>query len=513
MAIELIKEAFKVEELKGRSEMQALVETEFYLSPTKPNIEKILWAQGKVDILSTKIIKDKLIINGLTKFNILYRALDETNSFQTIDATKEFREELDILGIDEDMVAKIKSKIEYIEYELEESKLSLRALVNLWGEVAEFRTIEAIKEIKGNDSLQYLKEEVNYKEVHGREISYAIIKEMLKLDEDHSEIDEIVKFSINTKEVETMVVEDRVITSGELMVNLLYSGGDKIYSHKETIPFNHFVEMPGVENGLKGSVEFEVIDGIYEVMLNDLSERKLVDLEIKLRVTAKAFEDKTRELIIDAYSTEDIILLEREEITIKESVKDIQHKERISSTINDFDPGEILEITSDVNLLSAKYEGEVIVLDGVISLNVEYQERITGELASYKEDIPFRSSLYESEFMDVSMGINTSIDDIDYSIKKDGLVVDCEVLLDINLSKNRKIYSIKGIEETGESIDKTKKPSIIVYIVQRGDKLWDIAKRYNTTREEILLSNNNSSGEIKPGDKIIIEKKVYDLTQ
>lgn len=511
MAIELIKEAFKVEELKGSNEMQALVETEIYLSPNKPNIEKILWAQGKVDILSTKIIQDKLIINGLTKFNLLYRAADEANSIQTLDTTKEFREELEIEGADDDMIARVKSKIEYIEWELEETKVSLRGLVNLWGEVAEFRTIEAIKEIIGNESLQYLKEEVNYKEVQGREISYAVIKEMLKLDEDKPEIDEIVKFSINTKEVETMVVEDRVITSGEIMVNLLYTGEDKIHSHKEVIPFNHFVEMPGVHNDLKGLVEYQVIDGIYEVVGNELSERKLVDLEVKLRVTAKAYEDKTRELIIDAYSTEDIILLEREEITIKESLKDIKHKESINFSTNDIDPDEILEISSDVNILNARYEGEAIVLDGVLSLNVEYVDRVSEDLESYKEDIPFTSSFFENDYLNVSLGVDTTIEDIIYFIKKDGLEVDCDILLDLNLSKKRKIYSIKEIEETGEKIDKIKKPSIIIYIVQRGDKLWDIAKRYNTTTEEILLSNNNSSGEINPGDKIIIEKKIEDV--
>lgn len=153
MAIELIKEAFKVEELKGSNEIDTLVETEIYISPTKPNIEKILWVQGKVEVLNTKIIKDKLIISGLTRFNLLYKSVDAENNIQTLDTNKEFREEIDITGIDENMISKVKSKIEYIEWELEESKVQLKALVNLWGEVEEFRTIEAIKEIKGKDTL------------------------------------------------------------------------------------------------------------------------------------------------------------------------------------------------------------------------------------------------------------------------------------------------------------------------------------------------------------------------
>ena len=197
MAIELIKEAFKVEELRGNNEIQALVETEIYLSPTKNNIEELLWVQGKVEILNTKIIKDKLIISGLTRFNLLYKKAEEESKIQTLDTSKEFREELDIIGINENMVSKVKSKIEYIEWELEETKIQLKALINIWGEVEEFKTIETIKDIHSKDNLQTLKEKVKYKEVYGREISYALIKDVLRIGEDSPEIDEIIKFSIH----------------------------------------------------------------------------------------------------------------------------------------------------------------------------------------------------------------------------------------------------------------------------------------------------------------------------
>ena len=46
-------------------------------------------------------------------------------------------------------------------------------------------------------------------------------------------------------------------------------------------------------------------------------------------------------------------------------------------------------------------------------------------------------------------------------------------------------------------------------MVQKEDKLWDIAKRYNTTMEEIILTNDISSpSTLMQGEKIIIEKKV-----
>ena len=51
-------------------------------------------------------------------------------------------------------------------------------------------------------------------------------------------------------------------------------------------------------------------------------------------------------------------------------------------------------------------------------------------------------------------------------------------------------------------------PSITVYVVKKGDTLWDIAKRFNTTVQDIQEVNElDASGNINPLQKLIILKK------
>lgn len=51
--------------------------------------------------------------------------------------------------------------------------------------------------------------------------------------------------------------------------------------------------------------------------------------------------------------------------------------------------------------------------------------------------------------------------------------------------------------------------SIIVYICKEGDTFWNIAKKYNTTENEIAELNDIKLDEpIKPGKCLILEKKV-----
>lgn len=510
MSIELIREGFKVEESKGKNDTQALVETEVFLTG---DIGKVLLVQGKVDILNVKLIKGKVVVNGTTRFNVLYDTLDEDNNAHphVQEAIKDFREEIEIDGIDDNMIAKVDSKIEYIEHNLEESKVQLNALVNLSAEVEEYKTIEAIKEINSKDGLETMKEDITYKEMFGRGVSHANINDVINLGDDYPEIDEVIKFTINTKEIEAMVAEDRIITSGEVLVNLIYYGEETINSYKTTIPFNHFIEMLGATSELDQTVEYEVAEGNYEIMGNEIGQRKILNLDIKVKVTGKAFQDKTRELIIDAYSIKEKLLIKREEMSVKESLLDIDQIEDISLSIKEVDAQEVLDIETSATIIGEKFVENGVEVEGLLSVNLVYLDRISEEIMSYNMDYPFKSTMYDDIDPESSIEVHSNIEDVDFSIRKDGLEVDCRIALTANLSKNRKIHTIKEIEETEELIDKSNAPSITIYIVQKGDTLWDIAKRYNSTQEDIITSNKLETAEINVGDKIIIEKKVEEI--
>ena len=107
------------------------------------------------------------------------------------------------------------------------------------------------------------------------------------------------------------------------------------------------------------------------------------------------------------------------------------------------------------------------------------------------------------------INVETSIEELKYNLKNDILNIEGKVKNHVSIDIERKIDILTEIEETEILIDKKNKPSIIIYMVQKDDKLWDIAKRYNTTIEEIILSNDiKDPSSLMPGEKIIIEKKV-----
>ena len=507
MTIEIIKENFSIEEVIGKGEIQNLLEAEVYLNIPVEEIEKIIWVEGKIVIGNTMIIKDKVLVNGSVRYNILSK--DKEGDFHVLESSKDFNEEINIHGIKEDMESVVTGKIEYIEHELEDNKITVKTLINLEGQVEHLKSLEVIKEVGDKDSLETLVESLNYKESYGRDQSTISIDESFTIDSSKGPIEKLVKFFVDPQEVDSTVIEDRIVLSGEALVTIFYLGEGEIHSHKESLPFNHFLEIEGALEGANSKVDLEVEEASYEVLPDEEDNLRLVNVSIKLGAKGKVYRKNSKKLLIDAYSIKEEIEIEKEEIVLLEDVGAKDHKEtlKLEIPLNAID---VLDISRDHYILDKTYADGKVTIEGMVTLNIYYIDRIEGEVDKFEENFPYKVEVpFDGKEEKYILAIDSSLGKLDYTIKRDNISVQTDISFAIAIQKEKKIFAIKDIYQTGELIDKRSKPSIIIYIVQHGDILWDIARRYNTTIEEILSSNELAPDyKIQVGDKIIIEKNL-----
>lgn len=508
MAIEVIKENFQSNKLKGREEIQALVETQIYLSPAKPDIEKLIWVKNRVDILDTRLIKDKLIVTARMKYDLVYKSPDEERNLHSLDTDVEFTEEIFIEGIDEEMESYIESKIEHTEWELFENKIDLKSLVNIKADVREIKEFQLANEITGEDGLQTLDERMNYRGFYAQQLSYANLQEEIVIQDDYPEIDNILNFHIEVQEEESIATEDRIISSANVRLNIIYYGEDQIHAIEQEFTLNHFIEMEGLDSTFIPKVKFEDVQGNYEIRANDLGESKIIELDIKVKVIGEAYFETLQNLIIDAYSTRDLLEIEGEEIELSENIKTMDYEDEIDLEIGEVDALEILDIEAGLNNIDKYIEGDLII-DSILSLDIIYTDRMTGELSKYSTDFPFRTTIDSNLDSDLDIRLESAVKDIRTISGKTGLEVTASINHNIELLKSRRVYGITNIEKGARGLAQEKRPSITVYIVQKGDSLWDIAKRYQTTMD--MIQSLSGEEDIKPGDKIIIEKEVAEI--
>lgn len=511
MPMELVKDILKIDEIKGMESVQTLVETEIYLNQSKPEIEKILWIDGKVEIMNVKIVKDMLVVNGILIQKVIYKSNDERLPIVINEARSDFKEEINIIGIDEDMQATVKPQIEHIEYEsIEGRKIILETLLSLEAKVKKTNSIEIVNDIKGGDGLQTLKEVVKYNRLLGSNESYAQIREAFEIREIMPDIEEVLKLDTIIYEQETKVVEDKIIVSGLIEAYIVYYGGNKLNTAKREVTFNHFVDVEGAVRDAECDIKLEIIDGDYEIKEDLEGNLRIIDLEVKVKVSGKVYEVEEKELILDAYSINKLINVTTENIEIIENVKKLKTKEVIKETFRETGFEEVYYIEGSPILLDSRVIDDKVVLEGLLKTNVLYLDSLSKEVKSIVEEIPFKTYI-DVEGLDktIKADVEIIIEKIDSKIEESNLEVEAHLQNVISLTRVKNLDIILDLVETDEYIDKRKRPSITIYIVQKNDTLWNIAKRYNTTVEDLISSNNIiSQDNLMPGEKIIIEKIV-----
>ena len=86
-------------------------------------------------------------------------------------------------------------------------------------------------------------------------------------------------------------------------------------------------------------------------------------------------------------------------------------------------------------------------------------------------------------------------------------MIEIDIVVDVRKEDKEEEEEEEKKEKKEEKKDHDHKPSMTIYIVQRGDTLWLIAKRYNVTIESIVSANNIANPDaIMPGQQLIIPR-------
>lgn len=131
------------------------------------------------------------------------------------------------------------------------------------------------------------------------------------------------------------------------------------------------------------------------------------------------------------------------------------------------------------------------------------------QLTIQESNIPFEyviDNLEKGESLNTENDIEIASQDF---IIQDGGEVNCNVNLNIqtNMYRNTSTNIIKEVQEEKEREEQDY--SIVIYIVKKGDTIWEIAKEFGSTVDDIVRANGiENPDQISIGEKLYIPKYV-----
>ena len=136
-----------------------------------------------------------------------------------------------------------------------------------------------------------------------------------------------------------------------------------------------------------------------------------------------------------------------------------------------------------------------------------YQETTSSRIGVKSLVEPFEYTV-TSQTITTKTKIDTNIEIAkqDFIVTADSNVeVKIDLNFRLNLSNERELRLIDNIEEAKESNRETF--SIVIYYTKEGDTLWNIAKKFGSTVDEIVKVNNIENPDvIMPGEQLFIPR-------
>lgn len=518
MTVELIRDLFKLDQVVGENMAQTIVEGDILVPDTKPDITRVLSATGKAQLTKQDVMDNKIAVEGTTYFKILYVSEKGDQPLYSIDSSTQFKQNIEIEGINSKMKGEVVAEVEHIDFTVNnDRKIGVKAVINLTGKGIDEKTVEITKDIAGLEDIQVLKETFQYTDIVGINKSETLVKDNFEMDEEDYEIKEVLKWDAKVLERETKITDGKVIVGGVVNIELLYVDEDDenpLKVIKREIPFTHFVEISDAFSDMNYKLKLSIDELYYDIKENIRGEKKVVELEGVIKIEAKVMDTQSREILVDTYSPSKELKINKKQIQLNENIGinkanvllretlDIPHG---NPPISEVFSVNIKPILTDYSIVENK-----ATIEGILESIVMYKamEGIQ-PLYSFVQEVPFRHYVdVDGLKEDMEAEVELFLEEVNYNV-----VNGEQVEVKVNIGASCEAYCIKAIdvieniEELEEEVNLTTRPSLTIYFMQPEDTLWRVAKKYHTTVQRIMETNQIEDPiAVKPGDHIIIEK-------
>lgn len=544
---------------------RCVVDDTLIVPDIKSDIKKILCVSARVYITNTTPSQDKVHIEGTVKAAVLYQPDgDVTGCVKTLELSREFSHALEIKGTEPDSIVSAEAEIDTADATLINSrKVNVRISVELGVKVGKAEPIEVPIGVDENDAPDIPKkpdfldilpfkarggqedesntqkhdksqENIQFRSVPiriaGNRVNTdgsIIIREQYEVPSKLCEVGEILMTNVNVEPEEAVTSEGNTRVRGNLKINIMYEdkpleqdGNEKKSSIKTaelTAEFSEQFDTPGTFDDMECEAEYTVREVYTEVRDNADGEAKIIGVEVVLGVVINEYSINEPMVVTDAYALgSDDLKMEFEEIA-PEQISDMKATEiTVKSTAkrNANTQPEIMGVCCvDVTRISVddiKIEDNTAIVKGSIDCKIVYISNDENQPMSYIDHKTDFENRFECEGLSgskIACDAKVFVNNIGYTISGSD-AVDLRFIIDISLKmvKNERVKLIKTIERC-EGSDNTNNGmnNYVIYFVQCGDTLWNIAKRYRTTVDAIVSNNNiPDPDKIFPGQKIKI---------
>lgn len=483
------------------------VDVDFTLPDYCPDISKIFKCQAVPRIASKGINGRTITIDGAVHITLLYA--DRDGKLCSYEYQYPFSKSLEMSSecAGANLCCKIRN--EYINCRaVTGRKVDIHGAVGIYVKVFKRKCTDIVSDY--DDSNIELRRGMAPATVPmGYSEKYLMIEEEIRIGDSQPNIRNILRCEANPQVKETKIINDKAVVKGEMNLCIIYCPENEGNPQcvKTIIPFSQIIDIDGITELCECETKSQLAFLEVKPRMSSGGENKSFLLTAKLLLTAEAYCSNEIAVIMDAFSRKYKADIKREKVYFEKITHNVNEKYHCKKTVQLEDNiSSLIDLWCNVQNVTTKFESGNMVISGTVMagmivvnengnalycekpIDFEYKYQLECKLGSphAEPQIEILSSSYTITSADsieirMDMAINTAVYE------------KCEVSL----------ISDMAIDEN-ETVAKKTKGAMTIYFPSNHECVWDIARIYNASVEEIMRINELESEQLTAGKMILV---------
>lgn len=483
------------------------VDLDFTLPDYCPDIEKILKCSLTPQIFSRNLTGGQLVIDGMSVVQVVYVDAVKKN-IRCCEQTVPFSAAFNLKETPENYVIVSDTKSEYLNCRaLSPRKLALHGAFSLYAKVIS-KTFEKVFSPADEADLETKCEKIQCCELS------ALCQEQFSVSEDISvankpPVEAVLNKKVTANVTDVRVIPGKIMLNGEINLKLLYLSDLEVGEPQQLdymLPLSQIIDCESVVEDTIVTVSLQVLSFDVRLKSDMLSENPVVSLDVKLAACVSGYDKKEIKLVSDAYSTKYFTELEYVQPSIvmncfplKETVM-----EKSSLDLGDVRISKIIDLFNENCTVTPVISEDGVTITGkanvcILAFDTEnypiYIERMIDFNHLFALNDPFNSVLNPK----------AAIKSLSFRLSDEATVeVRCEVSLSLELSNNKIQTCVSKVVAPDDKEITASEYALTLYYAQKGEKIWDIAKRYNTKLDMLTQENSLDTEVLEMPEMLLI---------
>lgn len=488
--MDTIQNNLALQRLVGRTVSQALVEGEVAPPAGKSAVKQVLHVSASITMGATEALSGRLAMDGTITLQVLYIGIDDgISAFSSVSV---FKHTVELAAAEAGMTASARPELQTVTWTLlDERRIGIRAVVDIRCTVVNNAPIQTLAGIRGVSDLQVLSTHLEIPSSRPLGSSSFMLRENVPLPESVAGANEVLTANAHAEVDSVSVDEGKAAVEGRLTLDVLVKTNDEANPLAQVQPNIPFGQLAPLNDPMALTANASV--GVRDLHVSVDPGEASLNVEATLHANIEGRDMQNVLALEDAYSpsTPFRCIVETLELPLAaQTVRErIQIRETVSLTEGQPPISRMLYAGARAVVTGVTAEENRVVVDGILFTRLIY---ICPEnmVHAADEDVPFRASvamagLMPGQDVDASLYVQS----VFATPVNNGADVKYSLFMEAQCYSVLRVSVVTGCEPAPAQENPV---GFIVYFATQGETLWNIAKKFSVTRDDILSLNPNA---------------------